>query len=112
MFVEREVCAEHGLVCHVRRSDAPVDVQKKRWEAAREVRQEALRHWAKMPFHVVREVLVVVFLHHARWMSAQLYITRKTRTHLIPERTQEILHTLPIVLAELAQVLHEHAIEP
>jgi hypothetical protein len=48
--------SEHAL------ADDGVHVEEKAREAAREVREEAVRHAPDVPLHVFGQVLIVVFL--------------------------------------------------
>jgi hypothetical protein len=64
-----------------------------------------------MPFHIIREILIVMFLN----VFLNLANTKKPEqniTHLVAHRAHEILHRLSIVFTEPAQVIQENLVEP
>ncbi len=108
LVAELIVCAEHGLGAEGGARDDAVDVEEEMGETSREVCQEAFGHGSKQPFDVVGQVLVVMFL--PKPVSSLTVRRVPDVTHLVPQCTQEILHGLPIVLPELAQVFYEQLV--
>ena len=66
LVLELVVRAEHRLAAKDRVADDLVDVEEQFRESTREVRKEAVGHRPQQALHVVRQVLIMMFLHPAR----------------------------------------------
>ena len=106
LVAELVVGAEHRLGPEGGLGDHTVYVEEETRETSGEVCEETFRHRSYLPLDVVRQVLVMMFLQKASFSVTSL-IKSNFQTYLIPQSPQQILHRLPIILPELAQILNE-----
>lgn len=59
---ELKICTEHRLALQRGVSDDGVNMQEQTRKAAGEIRQETFRHRSDLTLHMVRKVLIVMFL--------------------------------------------------
>ena len=104
-----EISPEHGLRSQASLLDNLVDVEEEFRVPSCEICEIALWHGTKVPFDIVRQVLVVVFLFHACQSRSR---KRLEETHFVTQGSKKILHRLPIILPEFAQVLDKHLVQP